>query len=393
VRSPIAVVCSKEVVENARDRRTMFSTLVFGPLFAPALFAVLINVVLSQTLASMDDRISVPVIGAEHAPNLLAFLRRYGLDAVEGPATVELARLTVQQGDHEVVLAIDEGFGDAFRAGLDARLSLIVDRSQTRAAATSQRVRAVLDAYAEQLGLLRLQARGLNPVVLRAVTIDEIDVSTAAGRSALLLGMLTYFLLLSTLTGGFYLAIDATAGERERGSLEPLLTVPVARSSLLLGKLAATICYMLLSLALTLAAFTAALRFVPFEDLGMQANFSPLMAAEILLVLAPFAPLGAALMTLVASFTRSYREAQTYLTLVLLVPTLPLLIATVLNVQPRLALMWIPSLSQHLLITELLKAQPIDAAAYAVSAGASLLLGAAIALVAIRLYERESLLG
>jgi sodium transport system permease protein len=387
------VVCSKEVVENARDRRTMFSTLVFGPLFAPALFAVLINVVLSQTLASMDDRISVPVIGAERAPNLLAFLRRYGLDAIEGPATVELARLTVQQGDHEVVLVIDEGFGDAFRAGLDARLGLIVDRSQTRAAATSQRVRAVLDAYAEQLGLLRLQARGLNPVVLRAITVDEIDVSTAAGRSALLLGMLTYFLLLSTLTGGFYLAIDATAGERERGSLEPLLTVPVARSSLLLGKLAATICYMLLSLALTLAAFTAALRFVPFEDLGMQANFSPLMAAEILLVLAPFAPLGAALMTLVASFTRSYREAQTYLTLVLLVPTLPLLIATVLNVQPRLALMWIPSLSQHLLITELLKAQPIDVAAYVVSAGASLLLGAAIALVSIRLYDRESLLG
>jgi sodium transport system permease protein len=241
--------------------------------------------------------------------------------------------------------------------------------------------------------MLRLQARGLNPSVLRAVTIDELDVSTAAARSVLLLGMLTYFLLLATLAGGFYLAIDGTAGERERGSLEPLLTVPVGRSSLLLGKMAVTICYMLLSLALTLVGFMIALKFVPLESLGMRANFDAVVALQTFLLLAPFTPLGAALMTLVASFTRSYKEAQTYLTLVLLIPTLPLLLASLLNVEPDLHLMWIPSLSQHLLVTALLKAEPLSWSYAVLSATASIVLGALLALLAIRLYEREALLG
>jgi sodium transport system permease protein len=312
---------------------------------------------------------------------------------VDGPTTIEEARDAVLQGRLDVALAVDPGFSEAFRAAGDARVTLVVDRSQTRATAASQRVRSVLDAYIEQLSVLRLQARGLSPMVLRPVTLDELDVSTAAARSVLLLGMLTYFLLLATLAGGFYLAIDATAGERERGSLEPLLTVPVGRSSLLLGKMAATICYMLLSLALTLVGFAIALRFVPLESLGMRANFGAIVALKTFLLLAPFTPLGAALMTLVASFTRSYKEAQTYLTLVLLVPTLPLLLATLLNVQPDLKLMWIPSLSQHLLVTALLKAAPLSWAHAAVSAAASIGFGALLVLIAIRLYDREALLG
>ncbi len=394
MRAPIAAVCRKEVVENARDRRTVFSTLFFGPLFAPALFSVLINVMLSQALSSLDEVIEIPIVNAEEAPNLVDFLGRFGLAAAaDGPTTVAAARAAVQRGDIDVALAIAPGYGDAFRIAGDARVQLIVDRSQASATASSQRVRAALDAYSNQVGMLRLQARGLNPMVSRAVTVDELDVSTAATRSVLLLGMLTYFLLLATLAGGFYLAIDATAGERERGSLEPLLTLPVGRSSLLLGKMAATICYMLLSLALTLVGFTVALQFVSLEGLGMRANFGPVIAAEVFLVLAPFTPLGAALMTLVASFTRSYKEAQTYLTLVMLIPTLPLLIATLLNVQPDLSLMWIPSLSQHLLVTGLLKAAPLGWGYTALSALSSLLLGALLAGIAIRLYQREALLG
>ncbi len=155
----------------------------------------------------------------------------------------------------------------------------------------------------------------------------------------------------------------------------------------------ATICYMLLSLALTLAAFTVALAFVPLESLGMSSNFGPFVALQVFLILAPFTPLGAALMTLVASFTKSYKEAQTYLALVLLVPTLPLMVATLTNVRPDLNLMWIPSLSQHLLVTDLIKAEPVNLVFLAVSEGSTLLLGAALAWLATRLYDREALLG
>lgn len=225
------------------------------------------------------------------------------------------------------------------------------------------------------------------------IVIDDIDVSTPAGRALLVLGMMTYFILFAMLMGGLYLAIDATAGERERGSLEPLLTVPVPRPTLIYGKVLAACCYMLASLAIALLAFTVALALVPLEALGMTANFDFRVAGKVFLVAAPFVLLGAALMTVVASFTRSYREAQSYLTVVLLVPTMPILFAGLYSLRPGTWLMTIPSLSQHLLITNLLRAEPLQALHVVVSVAATLGAGLVLTWLAGRLYQREAILG
>jgi sodium transport system permease protein len=172
-----------------------------------------------------------------------------------------------------------------------------------------------------------------------------------------------------------------------------LLTLPVPRASLLLGKMLATLCYMLASLMLTLVAFTVALQQLPLERIGMSSNFGLATALVAFLLLCPFAPLGAALLTTVASFTKTYREAQTYLTFVLLVPTLPLAFATFLNIEPEPKLMWIPSLSQHLLITTLIKDQPLDPLFVAISIGSTLVFGVVLGWLAVRLYRREAILG
>ena len=390
--SAIGTVFRKEILDNVRDRRTLFSALVFGPLFGPALFAVLVSVMLEQTLAQLDEGLELPVTGSEHAPNLMAFLQRYDITPQPGPADLATARQQVRDGDEDVVLWIEADYGEALASGEPARLTLVYDQSNNRAGQSVGRVKRLLSGYGNRMGALRLQVRGLSPWLIRPITIDELDVSTPTGRSVLLLGMLTYFLLFAMLMGGLYLAIDTTAGERERGSLEPLLTLPVARGELLLGKLSATIFYMLLSLFLTLAAFTIALRFVPLERLGMSANFGADVALVAFFILAPFSLLGAALMTVVASFTKSYKEAQTYLTVVLLVPTLPIVFAAVAGIKPSLGLMWIPSLSQHLLITDLLKAEPVNLFHAALSAGSTLAIGALLAAVAVRLYSRQGLL-
>ena len=171
------------------------------------------------------------------------------------------------------MLVIDEAFGKDFGTDRAARVALVFDRSKSRAASRVGRLRGAVDAYGQQIGMLRLVANGVDPSLLRPLVVDELDVSTPASRSALMLGVLTYFLLFATLTGGLHLAIDTTAGERERKSLEPLLTLPVARASLLVGKMTATVCYMLASLALTLVAFTIALRQMPLEQIGMSSNF------------------------------------------------------------------------------------------------------------------------
>jgi sodium transport system permease protein len=150
---------------------------------------------------------------------------------------------------------------------------------------------------------------------------------------------------------------------------------------------------MALSLTLTVLAFAVMLRFTGLERFGMSANFGPWVAARLILFCLPLVPLGAALMTIVAAYTRSYREAQTWLGLVLLVPTLPLALAAVKGLRPTLALMAVPSLGQHFLITSLLRDEPLPKAYLALSVGATLAIGAALIAVAGRLYRREALLG
>ena len=392
--SALLTVCRKEIIETLRERRTLFS-LLLGPLFGPILFTVLINVMVSRNLSSQDEVLEVPTLGAEHAPNLIAFLRARSIEPLEKHdiGSVEEAAALVATGAYDVVLVVDDAFDKDFGTERAARVALVFDRSKNRAASRVSRVRGAVDGYGQQIGALRLVANGVDPSLLRPLVVDELDVSTPASRSALMLGVLTYFLLFATLTGGLHLAIDTTAGERERKSLEPLLTLPVPRASLIVGKMTATVCYMLASLALTLVAFTIALKQMPLEQIGMSSTFGFATAAVAFLLLAPFAPLGAALMTTVASFTKTYREAQTYLTFVLLIPTLPLAFATMLNIEPEPKLMWIPSLSQHLLVTTLIKDQPLTPAFVALSVGSTLAFGALLGWLAVRLYRREAILG
>jgi len=389
----LLTVFRKEVLDNVRDRRTLVSALIMGPLFGPMLFAFMINLSVERSLENAERIIELPVIGRQHAPNLVRYLHSRNIDAVDGPADRAAALDAVATGAHDVVLVIPEEFGEQFAEAVPARIELIADRSNTQADREARRVRGALHAYGQELASIRLSARGVSPLALRPLNVDDVDVSTPSGRSAILLGMMSYFLIFAMLMGGMYLAIDTTAGERERGSLEPLLALPVTRNQLLLGKIAATCVFMALSLGLSLGSFFVALKFMPLDELGMTPNFGPLTVAAAFLILAPFILLGAAVMTLVASFTKSYREAQTWLSGVLLLPTLPILIVSILTLRPRLEFMFVPSLSQHLLLIDMVKNEPLDPLHIAISAGSTLLFGGILTWICARLYRREGLLG
>lgn len=391
-RSGLFTMFVKEVVDNLRDRRTLMSALFFGPLFGPVFFAVIMSMSLKMAISDTEKSLEVPVIGAHHAPNLVDFLAQNNLDPVR-LAETESPQQLVGSGERAFVLVITEKFASDFIDGNPALLRLVTDKSDRDARKDVDRVRNVLNAYRQRISLLRLQARGLSPAVALPVLVEEVDVSTPSARSVLVLGMVTYFLFFATLMGGLYLAIDSTAGERERGSLEPLLTLPVSRAQLLGGKLAATCAFMVLSLLLTLIAFAVSLNYIPLEEADMSANFGPLVVAKAFLIVLPFVFFGAAMLTLVASFTRSYKEAQSYLSFVLLVPTLPIVFAGLYALQSSAALMLVPSLSQHLLITELMKGEPLNLTHAIISALSTFGLGAILAVVSGRLYGREGILG
>jgi sodium transport system permease protein len=386
-------VFRKEVLDNVRDRRTLASALLMGPLFGPILFTFVINLSVERSLADIGRTTTLPVIGRERAPNLVTFLESRNIDILDGPSDREAALDSVRAGLHDVVLVIPEEFGEQLSHSVPARIELISDQANAQADREARRVRTALFAYNQELASLRLSARGISPLVLRPLNVDDVDMSTPSGRSVILLGMMSYFFIFALLMGGMYLAIDTTAGERERGSLEPLLALPVTRNALLMGKIFATCLFMALSLCLSLVSFYVALKFMPLEQLGMTPNFGPVTVAAAFLVLAPFILLGAAIMTLVASFTNSYREAQTWLSVVLLAATLPILIVSILTLRPRFEFMFVPSLSQHLLLVDMVKNEPLDSFHVAISAGSTLLLGALLTWICARLYRREGLLG
>lgn len=389
----VSTVFFKEVKDNFRDRRTLMTALLMGPLFGPILFAFVINLSLKQSMSNEEEALNLPVLGQENAPNLIAYLQSSNIEIEDGPATRGAAIEAVTGGQHDVVLVIPHSFATDLADLVPATIEVITDQSNTQAERETRRVRRALQGYNQELAVMRLSLRGVSPQIMRPLNIDEVDVSTPSGRSAMLLGMLSYFFIFALLTGGMNLAIDATAGERERGSLEPLLCLPVKRDHLIFGKILAACLFMSLSLFLSLTSFYFVLEFVPLEDLGMTPNFGIDVVLTGWLLLVPFALVGASLMTLVASFTKSFKEAQTWVSVVLLAPTMPILIVSILMVRPSTTLMFIPSLSQHLLLVGLIKNEPLNGLHVTVSVLGTLLIGAVLTWLCARLYRREGLLG
>ena len=389
----LVTVFLKEIVDNLRDRRSLASALIMGPIFGPLLFAFVISLSIERSLDDVEETMELPVVGQEYAPNLVRYLESRNIEITAGPADPDAAAAAVRTGLHDVVLVIPEDFGAQLAATIPARVKLYSDGANTQGGREARRAARALSAYNRELAAIRLSARGINPLVLRPINIDDIDVSTPSGRSAMLLGMMSYFFIFALLMGGMYLAIDSTAGERERGSLEPLLSLPVTRTQLMLGKIAATGVFMAFSLMLSLLSFYVVLKFMPLEKLGMTPNFDLAVVVAAFFLLAPFILLGASLMTLVASFTKSYKEAQTWISVVLIAPTLPILIVSILTLRPQLEFMFVPSLSQHLILVDMIKNEPLNGLHIAISVLSTLVFGALLTWACARLYRREGLLG
>jgi sodium transport system permease protein len=308
------------------------------------------------------------------------------LDVADPKAEVEADR-------HDLILTISADYPERFRSGKINSVALTYDSSELGSVRRQfAQAREMIGRYARTLGMLRLQIRGIDPAVMAPVMVQEIDTASPAARALSLLATLPYLLVLVVFMGGFYLAIDSTAGEREHGSLEPLLCQPISRRELVLGKLLATSVFSAVSVALFLASLAIAIPFAPLHRIGMSLEITLATCVNIFLISIPLMLFGAALLTVVASFAKSYKEAQTYLTLVILVPTLPLIVTQLMNVEASAVLMSVPSLSQSLLINDLISSAPIDPVYVVVSAICTSLAAALLAWLATYLYSRERIL-
>ena len=387
--SRIAVVFAKEVVDNVRDRRSVLSTLAYA-LIGPGMVLLLIVVMGSLFHTTTVKPLELPVSGREHAPTLVQFLEQNNVIIRDAPAD---PRAAVRAGDVDVVLIIPPEYGEEFAAGTPATVQLVTDSSRASATVDVQRARNLVDSYGGQIGAFRLLARGISPVIVTAIYVEEVNVATPQSEAFIFLNMLAYFLVIGVFMGGAPSIIDMTAGERERNSLEPLLTNPMKRWELVLGKLLASLPFVVVTILISLLAFAAVFSFFPIEQfLGMQLHVDLWAFANIFLITLPMMLLAGAVQMVMTTFSRTTKEAQAYVNWLPLLPALPGLFLAFLPVRATVGAMLIPTFGQQIIINQLIRGELIDPVHVIVSTVATLLVSIALIFVAIRLYGGERIL-
>jgi len=386
MRGLIATVFRKELKDHLRDRRSVLTSLLTGmtgPLVTLALFSLI------AAWTRQDKILEVPVIGREHAPSLMAFLARNGAELKEAPADHESL---IRAGKLDLVLVVPEDYGKSFSAGHTADVSLVADSSRQSARATVQRARRLLELYSSQVATQRLIARGVAPELARPVLVEDLDLSTPERAAALMLNMVPLFLMIMAFTGGLQVASDTMAGERERGSLEPLLLNPASRGDIVLGKWLATVSFAMVSTLVTLGVFALVVRQLPLEDVGVKARFDGLAVLSMAVAILPLAFGASALQMWVSTYARSFKEAQTYLSLLVMLPTLPGAFMSLTPIQVKAWMFAVPALGQGLLAGEVMRGESLGPVPFLVAIVSNIVL-ALVALAATqRLLSQERII-
>ncbi|MCI0577380.1 MAG: ABC transporter permease [Chloroflexi bacterium] len=383
----IWIIAWKETIDNLRDRRSVgnaLGTVLFNPIFYIVLFGFV-----NRSVSQQAERpLQLPVVGAAHAPNLVAYLEQNNVEILAAPAEPEAA---VRSGEADVILVIPDSYGESFSSGRPAPVQLLADESNNSASIVVDRAEELLQEYSGRVGNLRLLARGISPAALAAVPVDVVDVSPATqGGASSVLNLLPVIMITAAFFGGFYLAVDTTAGERERESLEPLLLNPVPRWAILLGKYLAALAFTIVATGLATSAFILLLRLPQvqeFTNIRLDVNNQTLLTAVLLMV--PVVTMAVALEMLIAARARSVREAQTYTQLVALVGFLPAVFLSVLPVKQQAWMQFVPTVAQLFLVNNVSRGEPLDWPAAAVASAITLLLTVAALAAAIRYYYQE----
>jgi sodium transport system permease protein len=384
--SLVWAVFRKEVLDGSRDRRSIYS-LAFSAMISPLLFALMFTVAAERRKSA--DQLTLPVEGVEYAPAFVTWLKQQsGVTVVPPPADPEKA---VATRDEDVVLIIDKDFARNMARAVPAPVKLVSDVTRDSARPTVARVRNLVATYSAQTSGLRLIARGVAPSVATAVRIEEVEVSSSQQRLATQLSILPLLLVIAAMTGSMQLAIDSTAGERERGSLEPLLLNPVPRSALAAGKWLASSLFGCGAVLFSMVLTVSVMRRVPWHDLGIRFRVSDPELLSLLALILPLALFLSAIVMFASTFARSFKEAQTYLGMLMLLPMLPGLVSTMYPLAGRPWLAPVPVLGQYALAADVLGGKPPGIGFYSLAGVSVLACAGVLVTLTARLLKREAI--
>ena len=350
-------VFRKELVDALRDRRTLLTVLVSSVLMGPLVLLAISGLVAS--LESNAERREVVVAELDRAPTLKNFFERQTYSVKAAPADYEAllrkAKLT------DAVVVVPEDFEAALRRGDAPIVEIVSDSANQRSQASAGRVARLLAGFSRERATLTLALRGVSPDAIEAVQVEERDLAGTQTRATQITGMLPFFVLMAVLTGALNAALDTTAGERERGSLEPLLMNPAERWLLVLGKWGAVASVGMLIAVLACFSFLPGQWLLRSDSLAAMFQYGVREALLFLVVLLPFAAAASALLMAVAIRCKTFKEAQASTTIVMLAASLLPLINVFSLGEESPWYLWVPALAQNVLMTHVLKGEALVA--------------------------------
>jgi sodium transport system permease protein len=381
------VVFRKELIDALRDRRTLLMVLLSSVAIGPAVL-----IALSALVAGIEQRAEerrAVVVGIEHAPTLRNYLERQTWRIEDAPADYE-ARLVAQKlGDP--VLVIGRDFEAELAAAQAPLLEIVSSSANQRATQSVGRLTRLVRGFSNEQATLRLALRGVAPATLEVVDVQERDLADPQARAAQLTGMLPFFVLMAVLYGALNAALDTTAGERERGSLEPLLMNPASRITLVLGKWGAVAAVAMLIALLSCLSFLPAQALLRSDTLAAMFRFGLREVALFLALLAPLAAALSALMMAIAIRCRTFKEAQANNTVVVLGVSLLPLVALFNQSGEAPWHLWVPALGQVTLMNRVLRGDAVGLPDVAIALAVSALISAACLAVVARQLRSAAL--
>ncbi|WP_185977100.1 MULTISPECIES: ABC transporter permease [Shewanella] len=380
----IMTMVRKELIDAARDKRSVMAGLYYAigtPLLMCGMFMLLIG-----QMSSPKD-LNIKIENADNAPDLIKYLSSQGITHGD-------SRSTDDEGEpldvKDIRLVISEDYAAQMAKGLSAEVILIADNSNEKLQNSIRRLERNLQTYSAEMGSLRLIARGIDPRVVQPIKVKIEDQATPDSKGGVILGVATMTMIYAVFISGMNLAIDTSAGERERNSLALLLSHPVSTRSIVLAKVFAVTVFAMLGLLLTLIISKISYAYVPWHELGFTVNISTDFILLMLLIGLPIAMMAASLQLFVSFMAKSFKEAQSYLTLVLIVPMM-LSMAASYNIAPD-TLQWLPVSGQQQALIAFIKGREIPMLQLVLSSVVTLVIALALTFSMERSLKSEKII-
>ena len=388
--SIMRIVAKKEFRDGVRDKRALLSAFFF-PLSAPLFIYFLLNAVIE--MSQVDETVSVPIYGADAAPGLIAYLTEAGIDVDHrDPQTLDEVKSQVADQTLDFALMIPEDFQNTMVSYQPPDLLIVSDSSRNDVAAQVGQLLRVLNQYNQELISLRLIARGVSPKVTIGARPISIDVASDQKRTASVLNFIPIYVLMAAFVAGLGIAIDGTAGERERKSLEPLLINPIRPIDIIFGKWFASGTFALLGMLATLVLCVVAMFALPIEEIGLSFEISTKQALALLMVSLPVPYIAASLQILLGLFAKSFKDAQSYIGILVILPMVPVIIRQFMPFVTEPWMAGIPIFAQSVLMMDVLAGSGYSFLGLSVALVSGFVASALLCLVAARLLTTERMI-